>query len=114
VKLLLFSDLHMDTTAARQLVERARAADVVIGAGDFGNLRRGVRECIAALRAIERTAILVAGNNESTEELTDACRAWPQAHVLHGSGITIAGVEFFGPGGVSWELQGEGFDTIAD
>ena len=39
------------------------------------------------------------GNNESTEELIDACRNWPSAHVLHGSGITLAGVTFFGLGG---------------
>ena len=82
MKLLLFSDLHADTAAARQLVERARLADVIIGAGDFGNVRRDLRPCLDVLRAIDRPAVLVAGNNESTDELTDACRVWPQAHVL--------------------------------
>ena len=99
MKLLLFSDLHADADAARQLVQRARTADVVIGAGDFGNLRRDVRVCIDILRAIRRPAVLVAGNNESTEELTEACADWPGAHVLHGSGITLNGVPFFGIGG---------------
>jgi Icc-related predicted phosphoesterase len=99
VKLLLFSDLHADAGAARKLVERARDADVVVGAGDFGNVRRHVGVCIDVLRAIDRPAVLVAGNNESTEELAEACRAWPQAHVLHGSGVTLAGVVFFGVGG---------------
>jgi Icc-related predicted phosphoesterase len=99
MNLLLFSDLHADTAAARKLVERARAADVVVGAGDLGNVRRDVGACIDVLRAIDRPAVLVAGNNESTEELREACRAWPQAHVLHGSGVTLAGVPFFGVGG---------------
>ena len=99
MKLLLFSDLHADADAARQIVERARAADVVIGAGDFGNLRRDLRLCVEILRAIRRPAVLVAGNNESTEELTEACADWPGAHVLHGSGITLNGVAFFGIGG---------------
>jgi Icc-related predicted phosphoesterase len=99
VKLLLFSDLHADTAAGRRLVERALVADVVIGAGDFGNVRRDLRGCINVLRAIDRPAVLVAGNNESTEELAGACRDWPQAHVLHGSGVQIAGVQFFGIGG---------------
>jgi len=97
--LLLFSDLHAKAAAARRLVERARSVDVVIGAGDFGNVRRDIRVCIDVLRAIEKPAVLVAGNNESTEELAEACRDWPGAHVLHGSGITIAGVPFFGIGG---------------
>lgn len=99
MKLLLFSDLHADIAAARRLVERARHVDVVVGAGDFGNLRREVARSIDVLRAIERPAVLVAGNNESTEELAHACRDWPTAHVLHGTGVQIAGVDFFGIGG---------------
>jgi hypothetical protein len=99
VKLLLFSDLHADTNAARRLVERARAADVLIGAGDSGNVRRDVRLGLDVLRQAGKPAILAAGNNESTEELAEACQDWPQAHVLHGSAVAIAGVECFGLGG---------------
>lgn len=99
MRLLLFSDLHVNATAARRLVERARAVDLVVGAGDFGNIRRDVRAGIDLLRAIDKPAVLVAGNNESTEELAEACRGWPPAHVLHGSGVVIGGVTFFGIGG---------------
>lgn len=99
MKLLLFSDLHADAAAARHLVERFRTADVLVGAGDFGNVRRHVQVCIDVLREIDKPAVLVAGNNESTEELVKTCRDWPQAHVLHGSVATIGGVEFFGLGG---------------
>lgn len=99
MKLLLFSDLHADVAAAKCLVEMAQFADVVVGAGDFGNMRREVDRTISVLRAIEKPAVLVAGNNESTEELRDACRDWPIARVLHGNGVTIQGVDFFGIGG---------------
>jgi Icc-related predicted phosphoesterase len=99
MKLLLFSDLHADTDAARHLVQRARAADMLVGAGDFGNARRDVRLCLEVLRHAGKPTVLVAGNNESTEELAEACQGWPQAQVLHGSAVTLAGVEFFGLGG---------------
>ncbi len=99
MKLLLFSDLHADACAARRLVERSDGVDAVIGAGDFGNVRRDVRVCVDVLRAIDKPTILVAGNNESTEELQEACQNWSSVYVLHGSGITIAGVPFFGIGG---------------
>jgi Icc-related predicted phosphoesterase len=99
VKLLLFSDLHADVRAAHALVEQARDVDVVVGAGDFGNLRRHLSDCIEVLRAIEKPAVLVAGNNESSEELSAACRSWRGAQVLHGSGVSIGGVSFFGLGG---------------
>ena len=99
MKLLLFSDLHCDSEAAAQLVNRARSVDVVVGAGDFGTVRSGINICIEILQKITKPAILVAGNNESTEELLEACSSWPHAHVLHGSAITVGGVVFFGIGG---------------
>jgi uncharacterized protein len=99
MRLLLCSDLHADVAAARHLVERARMADVIVGAGDFGNVRRDLRVLLDVLRSIGKPAILVAGNNESTEELIEACRDWPSAQVLQGSAVTIAGVQYFGLGG---------------
>jgi Icc-related predicted phosphoesterase len=99
VKLLLFSDLHSDRAAAQRLVERSRFVDVVIGAGDFGNMRRNVRACFDVLGSIDKPAVLVPGNNESTDELRDACLDWPSATVLHGSNARIEGVDFFGVGG---------------
>ncbi|MEM7343140.1 MAG: metallophosphoesterase [Chloroflexota bacterium] len=99
MKLLLFSDLHSDTQYADQLVEQAKHADILVGAGDFGNVRRGLNLTIDRLKQSHKPAILVPGNSESTEELIHACRDWPQAHVLHGTGVNVSGVEFFGIGG---------------
>ncbi len=99
MKLLLFSDLHCNEQQAADLVQRAQTADVVVGAGDFGNLRKGVEKTIAILQAIDRPAVLVCGNSESETELTDACKDWPSAHVLHGTSVEIDGQVFFGLGG---------------
>jgi Icc-related predicted phosphoesterase len=99
MKLLLFSDLHCDEAATRSLVDRAAAVDVVIGAGDFAIKRQGIQKTVHVLRQIRRPTILVPGNGESVEELSAACRGWPSAHILHGSGVTIAEVPFYGIGG---------------
>jgi uncharacterized protein len=99
MRLLLFSDLHASTSAARRLAERARDVDVLVGAGDFGNMRRDLTVCIDVLRTIEKPAVLVAGNNESTEELVEACHSWPGARVLHGSGVRVGDTFFYGIGG---------------
>src|SRR5258708_1957931 len=101
MKLLLFSDLHCDAAAARSLARRARDADVLVGAGDFTNVRK-VKElaaCLDVLRAAGRPTGLVAGNNESPDEPPDRCRDWPAAPVLHGSAVALGGVMFFGIGG---------------
>jgi Icc-related predicted phosphoesterase len=99
VRLLLFSDLHADERAARRIVERASAFDVLIGAGDFGNVRSKLDVCMKVLRRISKPCVLVAGNNESTNELERACHGWEHAHVLHGTGAVMEGVPFFGIGG---------------
>lgn len=99
MKLLLFSDLHCNADAARRLVDRSRDVDVVVGAGDFAVMREGIEKTIEVLRAIERPAVLVPGNGESRSELAAACRGWASAHVLHGSGVRIGGVDFWGLGG---------------
>lgn len=99
MKLLVFSDLHSDFRTAAKLVQHSKTVDLVVGAGDFCVVRRGLDEIIAPLSAIEKPTVVVPGNSESTEELMQACRSWESAHVLHGSSATVDGVTFFGIGG---------------
>jgi len=98
VKLLAFSDLHRDLSQAAELVEMSAGADVVIGAGDFASVHEGLEETIEALSAIAKPTVLVPGNNETDEALREAAAGWSAATVLHGSGTTIDGAEFFGIG----------------
>jgi Icc-related predicted phosphoesterase len=99
VRLLAFSDIHRDLDQARALVEMARDADVVVAAGDFGSLHRGVEQLIDMLVVIEKPTVLVPGNNETDDELRSACGGWRAATVLHGSGCAVDGVSFWGLGG---------------
>jgi uncharacterized protein len=98
VKLLAFSDLHRDLGQAAELVEMSAGADVVIGAGDFASVHEGLEETIGALASIETPTILVPGNNETEDALREAASEWNAATVLHGSGTTIDGTEFYGLG----------------
>jgi uncharacterized protein len=98
VKLLAFSDLHRDLDQAAQLVERSREADVVIGAGDFASIHKGLEEAIDALEPIAVPTVLVPGNNETEDALRTACENWEGATVLHGQGTEIDGTQFYGLG----------------
>ncbi|WP_166831282.1 metallophosphoesterase family protein [Thalassoroseus pseudoceratinae] len=99
MKLWLFSDWHSDRDAAERLAACADNFDVIIGAGDFCNAHRGLERCLAPLKSTATPLVLVAGNNETTEELQTVCEGWPQTFVLHGSSVTIAKQTFFGLGG---------------
>jgi len=97
MKILAFSDLHMARARAEEIVAASRVADLVIGAGDFANMRKGVAEAMGLLAGIETPLVMVPGNNESLEELRMA--APERAFVLHGDTIAIDGVTLYGIGG---------------
>lgn len=98
MRLLAFSDLHVDLDQAERLVESSSHADVVVGVGDFASVHSGLEETIAVLSAITVPTIMVPGNNETDDALRDACSSWAAAVVLHGKGTEIDGVPFFGLG----------------
>ena len=124
MRLLLSSDIHCDLAAARSLVERSAKADVLVCAGDLAVMRTGLGKTVEVLKAARCPTVLVAGNGESFEELTAACASWPSAHVLHGTGCEIEGVQFWGLGGAvpvtpfgpwSYDLtEGEAEALLAD
>ncbi|WP_317056921.1 metallophosphoesterase family protein [Roseovarius rhodophyticola] len=96
MKIMAFSDLHMARNRATELVEASAKADLVIGAGDFCNHRKGLNEAMDMLSDMAAPMILVPGNAESVEELRAAAPV--TAEVLHGTEYTVDGVTFFGLG----------------
>ncbi len=117
MRLLAFSDLHTDLGRARGLVERAAEADVVIGAGDFASVHRGLDRTIETLAAIETPTVLVPGNNETEEALRNASRGWSAATVLHGEAVELEGRTFFGLGAgipiTPWDWSFDLDETVA-
>jgi len=98
MKLLAFSDVHCDLGAVESLVDRARAADVVAGVGDFASVHEGLAQTLAPLQAVAAPLLLVPGNNETADALRAAVADWDGVTVLHGEAAELDGVEFFGLG----------------
>ncbi|WP_109467673.1 metallophosphoesterase family protein [Albibacillus kandeliae] len=96
MKILAFSDLHLSRDKASALVAASGEADLVIGAGDFCNMRQRLDEAMALFAGVEAPMLLVPGNAESEDELRAA--ALPGMQVLHGGAAEIGGLRFFGLG----------------
>ncbi len=98
--ILAFSDLHSNELAAEELVQKAAqdTIDVVVGAGDFGTMRKRLEAVIDVLSEIQQPMVFVPGNGESLQELTDACRQYANIHILHGTAVDLCGKTFFGIG----------------
>lgn len=96
MKILAFSDLHLARARAADLVAASAAADLVIGAGDFCNMREGLDHAMQMLSEIAAPMVMVPGNAESADELGTA--ALPNMTVLHGTSVEIDGLRLFGLG----------------
>ena len=96
MKVLAFSDLHLARARAAALVEASHDADLVIGAGDFCNMRQGLSEAMELLEGITAPFVVVPGNAESFEELQAAAN--PGMRVLHGTGVDVNRLRVFGMG----------------
>ncbi len=99
MRLLLFSDVHLNENHCQKLVKLSSEADVVVGAGDYCSLRRNLDKVIGWLSVIKKPTVLVPGNAESYEELVDGCKNWSSSKVLHANGVQIQGRLFYGIGG---------------
>jgi Icc-related predicted phosphoesterase len=96
MKILAFSDLHMARARAADIVAASGEADLVIGAGDFCNMRQGLTEAMDMLAGLQAPLVAVPGNAESVDELRAA--AGPGVTVLHGDGCEIDGLKIYGLG----------------
>jgi len=94
MKILAFSDIHCDLDAAKKLVAASAEADVVIGAGDFAQLHKGLVATMDALAGIDGKSVYVPGNNETVEAL----RSQTKAQVLHGGFVDLHGIRIAGIG----------------
>ncbi len=93
-RILAFSDMHMSRRCAAEIVAASADADLVVGAGDFCNMRRALAEAMGWLGGVRAPFVCVPGNAESAGEL----RAATGATVLHGERAEIAGLTVFGLG----------------
>jgi Icc-related predicted phosphoesterase len=99
MRILATSDLHCDLDAARAVVGAAHQAEVVVVAGDLANKGQGALPILELLKTIPRPVIMVAGNHDRLAELRNFCAGWRDGHVLHGDGLRLHGIPFFGLGG---------------
>ncbi|WP_424977874.1 metallophosphoesterase family protein [Leisingera sp. S232] len=96
MKILAFSDLHLSASHAADIVAASAGADLVIGAGDFCNMRQGLDRAVAMLSGLKAPMVAVPGNGESADELRSA--GFPGTSVLHGEGLDFEGLRLFGLG----------------
>ena len=96
MKILAFSDLHASKSHAAEIVAASSGADLVLGAGDFCNMRHGLDAALGLLDWLCAPMLAIPGNAESPEELAEALR--DGTTMLHARSCKVGGLTFFGLG----------------
>lgn len=98
LRLFAFSDPHADVAAMRRLAVEGAGADLLVGAGDFGDRGRGATAALEALDAVTCPVLIVSGNHDRLPELHAFAATRANIHLLHGSAVQIGGLRFLGIG----------------
>lgn len=95
MKLLVFSDIHMDKKAVERLM--AIEADMYVCAGDLVTWARGLDGMAELLQPRAEKMFLLPGNHESESDIARVCERYGFTN-LHGKSIEVAGVHVAGLG----------------
>lgn len=74
MRMLVFSDIHGDTNALRQLMETE--ADYYVAAGDLVNFAKGFEKVGPVLQARGKRVFVLPGNHESPADIDRFCAAY--------------------------------------
>ncbi|MCD6403981.1 MAG: metallophosphoesterase [Nanoarchaeota archaeon] len=93
------SDIHGDRGLVERLLERAKEADVIVLCGDLTFAEESLEGIIGPFKSLGKPILFVPGNHETlaTADFLQQLYA-PGVYNLHGMGIKIKGVGFFGCG----------------
>ena len=99
MKLLVFSDIHNDTSALERLMEIE--ADFYFAAGDLVSWSRGLDRCGEIMRRRAERTYVLPGNHESASQIADFCRKFGftdfHEQTLEAGGRHIAGLGYSSP-----------------
>ncbi len=98
MRILAFSDLHLDEYALMEVISKSRQSDIVLCAGDISNKGYGLIEVMNELRTINKEVIIVPGNNDPLRIMIEHSQG-TNITVLHGNAVKRNNHWIIGVGG---------------
>ena len=98
MKILVFTDVHGNPTAIRQIINKSKEADLLVCAGDlidWGHLENIVR----LFKDLNKKILIIPGNHEDYDELKSLCKKYNFLIDIHLKKFKMNDVMFFGFGG---------------
>jgi hypothetical protein len=97
VKILAFSDTHLDEFAMQEVKDKSSDCDLVVCAGDVSKFSKGLSEAMNEVATIKKEVLLVPGNNDPLKETKELCKKLGITFI-HGLTVERSGFNFSGLG----------------
>ncbi len=99
MKILVFSDVHTNAQALRELGRKIREVDLAVCAGDMSDFGRGLENTIKIMESWGKPILVIHGNHEEEGETEALVRATRNLQWFHAAEVSVNGLSFVGWGG---------------
>lgn len=113
MKLLIFTDLHLSTTALKKIRSKTKKQkpDLLICAGDLSIFENGLNIMLNKLSKFKKTVLLIHGNHETSSEMKKLCSKYKNLIFIHKTHYKQNNCLFLGFGGGGFSLIDKAFNN---
>ena len=110
MKILAFVDMHGSLKALNKIKEQAKKADIIICAGDISIFSNDLDKLLYELDRLNKTLLIIPGNHESDEDLTELSKMSNNIINLHKKSFVKGKYLFIGYGGSGFSMVDKDFE----
>ncbi|MFT4261452.1 MAG: metallophosphoesterase family protein [Candidatus Woesearchaeota archaeon] len=112
MKVLVFADLHEDYECFEVLKEKAKQAEIILGAGDYTLFGNKLNKLLSMINSLNKPCYLIHGNHEEPKEMEEEIKKFKNLEFIHKRKIKYKTLEIAGYGGDGFshkDLEAEKF-----
>lgn len=115
MKILAFSDTHLNKKAITNIITNSKNADILICAGDISWFGVGLDKILQLIDTkIKKPLFIIHGNHEDEKNLKDICKNLKNIHFTHKQSIKIENYNIFFYGGGGFAQKNPNFELAAN
>lgn len=105
MRMLIFADLHCNKKAIKELINKARKADIIVCAGDISNFGSDWKTAAKLLAKANKEMLIIPSNHDSEEDISKMSKQFSYVRNIHKKMYRIENIVFFGYGNHGFSLR---------
>ena len=112
MKILAFSDVHANRRYLKNLVKKAKHADILICAGDLSLFEQGLTAAAKLLSTAKKPILIIPGNHETERSVANLQQHFATIIPLHNTTYTLGDTIFYGYGLGGFSFHDNGMERF--